>query len=159
LYIFLFLTTQIAQEGQHEKLRMEKKGVFKRHCADCKHIQYHMQKIINALRLRWDVIESPPLLHVNNKGSFDLVIVSPKLYHPYELITKSKFLKTKKLYFAFQTAIFALWQVKETKNPFLKRDLIKQRNQSQLSEQDFKDQLTWFVQHSHSYFQLHWISV
>ena len=138
---------------------MKKKGVFKKHTADCKHIQYHMQQIINSLRLKWDQDESPPTLHVSRTGMYGLVTVSPKLYAPYELMAKSKLLRTKKLYPAFQRAMLALWQIKETKTPSLKRELRRKRNQSELSEEDFKDQLKWLVQHSHSYFQLHWISV
>ena len=114
----------MAQEGQHERIRLEKKGVFKRHCADCKHIQFHMQQIINNLRLKWDPTESPPLLNVSRQGIYGLITVSPKLYDPYKLMANSKLLKTKKLYHAFQRAIFALWQIKETKTPSLIKELI-----------------------------------
>ena len=138
---------------------MEKKGVFKRHTADCKHIQYHMQKIINGLRLRWDHVESPPLLNVPRTGPLNLIIVSPKQYDPFKLMNQSKLLRTKKLYSAFQTSVLALWQIRDTKDPALKRELVAKRRQCDLSEEDLKDQLRWLVQHSHSYFQLYWISV
>ena len=100
-----------------------------------------------------------PLLNVSRQGIYGLVTVSPKLYDPCALMAKSKLLKTRKLYDAFQRAIFALWQIKETKTPSLIKQLILKRNQSELSEKDFKDQLRWLVQHCRSYFQLHWISV
>ena len=151
---------QIAQETQHILIRLDKAGVFKRKCGDYLCIRESFQKITNALKLKWNAQSSPPVLHTARLCAHGLVKVATNQCHPYELFQKSRYLNDPSLFIHFQSSVLALWQIKNTKEPKLIKDLSKKIYQNQrLSAKMLKDQLTWCVQMSPPQFQLCWPSV
>ena len=156
----LAVSTQVAQEGQHQDIRLSKKGAYKKHSGDFLSVKRGVQSIINALRLRWNPIKSPPILNVVRTDKYNMVDINRNTYDPYTLISKSALLNTDELYQQFKESSLALWRLRATKSGTLIRKL-KQIMQTQagLSIDAYKEQLRWLVQHSHPMFQLSWVSV
>ena len=133
--------------------------MFKRHCSDCPAVQWSCQTILNSLRLKWDRLESPPLLNVSRKGQHGLVIVSPNQLHPYDLIAKAKYLQNERTFNLFCIAVQSIWRLRYTKNQILINELKANLDHPELPKEIIKEQLIWLVQNSPPRFQLHWLSV
>ena len=111
------------------------------------------------MRIPWDPIHSPPLLHVERNGQFGLIPVTINQYHPYELVAKSKHLNQPNLFPLFANAVQSSWRLKNAYNQRLKGELKRDIGTAELPKDVLIEQLRWLVQNCPPQFQLYWPSV
>ena len=150
---------QLAQEPQHIMIRMETAGAFKRKCGDHLIVRNTFQTIMNAVYIQWDPIKSPPILHRRRKAKNSITTLAYNQYHPYEMFSKTKYLKQPALFPYFRKAMLALWQSRNTKDPLLKAQLLDDQRSKALPRSVLIDQLKYCVQNTPKEFQLCWPSV